>query len=91
MATDVKPPVQSAAKRDQCDELRIFAPQASGKYLQVSRSVAFPSLAADEIFEWVSRSQDRPETGWIKDLRRWVRETLGPRRQAGPAQPPEEP
>jgi hypothetical protein len=46
-------------------------------------SVAFPYLKAAEIFDWVARPRAANDSAWLKELRRWVRETLAPRR-AGP-------
>ena len=68
-----------------CDEkrLEILVRQANGRYAVAESSVAFPFLKGTEIFAWVSRSVTDPETAWLKELRRWVRETLTPRR-AGP-------
>ncbi|MBV8269522.1 MAG: hypothetical protein JO252_24630, partial [Planctomycetaceae bacterium] len=39
-------------------------------------SAAFPFLAPGEIDEWVRRPQTVPETEWLKEVRRWVRDTL---------------
>ena len=64
-----------------CDEdcLRILVLQANGRYVESETSVAFPFLTAAEIFEWASRLQIVSETDWVKDVRRWVQETLIPR------------
>jgi Uma2 family endonuclease len=65
-----------------CDEngLRILIRQANGRYAESSASAAFPFLTAVEIFSWVGRPQTVPDTQWVKEFRRWVRETLIPRR-----------
>jgi Uma2 family endonuclease len=61
-----------------CDEvgLRILVLQANGRYAKAEASAAFPFLAAAEIFDWVRRPQTVSETEWVKEVRRWVRETL---------------
>jgi Uma2 family endonuclease len=61
------------------DALHILALQANGRYAERVQSMAFPFLSAAEVFGWVSRPQVGSETDWIKELRRWVRETLVPR------------
>jgi Uma2 family endonuclease len=61
------------------EALHILALQPDGRYAEVPNSVAFPFLAASEVFGWVSRPEAGSETDWIKELRRWVRETLLPR------------
>jgi Uma2 family endonuclease len=63
--------------------LRVFVLQANGRYAPSESSAAFPFLKSAEIFDRVSRLVDAPDTEWVKELRRWVRETLVPRR-AGP-------
>jgi Uma2 family endonuclease len=67
-----------------CDSesLRIFVRQANGRYTTSESSAAFPFLKASEIFDWVTRPV-RSQAAWLKELRRWVREVLAPRR-AGP-------
>ena len=64
-----------------CDSesLRIFVRQANGRYKTSESSAAFPFLKASEIFDWVTRPM-RSEIAWLKELRRWVREVLAPRR-----------
>jgi Uma2 family endonuclease len=64
-----------------CDEdcLRILVLQANHRYVESETSAAFPFLTATEIFEWASRIQIVSETDWVKDVRRWVQETLVPR------------
>jgi Uma2 family endonuclease len=61
-----------------CDEeeLRILVLQANGRYAKAQTSAAFPFLTAAEIFDWVRRPQTVSETEWMKEVRRWVRETL---------------
>jgi Uma2 family endonuclease len=67
----------------EADALHILALQPDGHYAEVPSSVAFPFLTPAEVFDWVSRPQTGSDTDWIKELRRWVRETLLPRaRQA---------
>jgi Uma2 family endonuclease len=63
--------------------LRILVLQDDGCYAEVPASAAFPFLTAAEIFSWVGRPQAEPNTEWIKEVRRWVRETWAPQR-AGP-------
>jgi Uma2 family endonuclease len=64
-----------------CDEdcLRILVLQANGRYLESEASLAFPFLTAAEAFGWASRPQMASETEWLREVRRWVRETLLPR------------
>jgi Uma2 family endonuclease len=64
------------------ESLRILVRQPNGHYASSESSAAFPFLKASEIFDWVTRPK-RSETTWLKELRRWVREVLVPRR-AGP-------
>jgi len=66
-----------------CDEnqLTILVLQPDGRYVPSERSHAFSFLAASEIHSWVSRSQDRSDTAWIGELRRWIAEVLAPRYQ----------
>jgi Uma2 family endonuclease len=68
-----------------CDEegLHILVLRANGRYAESEASAAFPFLTEGEIFSWVGRPQSVSETEWVKEVRRWVRETLAPRR-AGP-------
>jgi Uma2 family endonuclease len=65
-----------------CDvsELQILVRQANGRYIRSEASAAFPFLKAAEIFDWVARPLAGSETDWIKELRRWVRDELVPRR-----------
>jgi Uma2 family endonuclease len=68
-----------------CDEegLHILVLRANGRYAESEASAAFPFLTEGEIFSWVGRPQSVSETEWVKEVRRWVRDTLAPRR-AGP-------
>jgi Uma2 family endonuclease len=65
--------------------LRILVLQETGRYAPAESSVALPTLKASEIFAWVARPETTSDTEWIEDLRRWVRETLIPRRVGPPA------
>jgi Uma2 family endonuclease len=67
-----------------CDEneLQILARQDGGRYARSESSPAFPYLNATEVFEQVSRHIEMSDIDWVKELRRWVRETLVPRRAA---------
>jgi Uma2 family endonuclease len=61
-----------------CDDkrFRILVRQANGRYAEAGASAAFPFLSPGEIDEWVRRPQTVPETEWLKEVRRWVRDTL---------------
>lgn len=59
--------------------LRIFLLGANRRYAESPTSASLPFLSAKEIFTWVQRPQTVSETEWLKDLHRWVRETLIPR------------
>ncbi len=65
-----------------CDEeeLQILVRQANGRYTRAESSAAFPFLKATEVFEWVTKPETATDTEWLKELRRWVRDTLAPRR-----------
>jgi Uma2 family endonuclease len=67
-----------------CDEveLEILVRQSNGRYARAESSAAFPFLKATEIFAWVTKPEAASDTEWATDLRRWVRETLAPRRAA---------
>jgi Uma2 family endonuclease len=65
------------------DELLIYERQANGRYTRLESGAAFPFLKAAEIFERVTRPETTSDTGWVRELRRWVRDTIVPRR-AGP-------
>jgi Uma2 family endonuclease len=66
-----------------CDNLRlrILLLQENGRYAESPTSAAFPFLTAAEIFEWVSRPGVDDDTEWMLEVRRWVVETLAPRRE----------
>ncbi len=51
------------------------------KYAVSDVSPAFPFLKAEEIVDWIRRPEAdlRGDVGWIKELRRWVREAVVPR------------
>jgi len=71
-----------------CDDeaLRILTLRPDGRYEQAEASLAFPFLTTAEIFEWVTRpTNDRPETDWLKALRRWVAGPLAERARAARA------
>jgi Uma2 family endonuclease len=53
-----------------------------GRYAPAESSASFPFLKAAEVAEWVMKDQDADDLDWVKALRRWVRETLVPRREA---------
>jgi Uma2 family endonuclease len=76
-----------------CDdaETQILILQPNRSYSVSPASAAFPFLAADEIQSWVQRPQTVSETEWIKDLRRWVRETLLTRARSHVAEVSEQP
>jgi len=61
-----------------CDEseLVILILQPSGRYAPSARSAAFPFLAADEIYDWVTRPETDSDTEWVTELRDWVKDTL---------------
>jgi Uma2 family endonuclease len=65
------------------DALQILSLQPDGRYAEVPNSRAFPFLTAAEIFGWVSRAHDGPETEWIAQVRAWVRDVLAPRVRGG--------
>lgn len=69
-----------------CDPfgLTILVRQPDGRYAESPASAAFPFLTADEVSEWVHRPQVSSETGWRRDLRRWVAEALPARREDRP-------
>jgi len=64
-----------------CDEsrFRILVRQANGRYAEAETSAAFPFVSAAEIFAWVQRPQTVSDTEWVKEVRRWVHDTLAPR------------
>jgi Uma2 family endonuclease len=64
-----------------CDHqsVRILVLQPDRSYAGSNSSASFPFLTAAEIFEQVNRPETESETAWVKDVRRWVRETLPPR------------
>jgi Uma2 family endonuclease len=64
-----------------CDEsgLHVLVRQPSGRSAESAISLAFPFLPASEIGDWAHRPQTNSETEWIRELRRWVRETVLPR------------
>ncbi len=68
------------------DGLRILVLGPDGRYARSETSLAFPFLTAAEIFGWADRTGMASATQWIKELRRWVQETLLPRAR-GPIQP----
>ena len=61
------------------DRLKILVLEADGLYAESATSQAFPFLMAAEIHEWATRPDMPSATRWVKDLRRWVQETLLPR------------
>ncbi len=61
------------------DGLRILVRQANGRYAEAATSAAFPFLSAAEVFSWVGQPQAVSDTAWVKEVRRWVRDTLAPR------------
>jgi Uma2 family endonuclease len=69
-----------------CDQfdLTILVLQPNGSYAESEASVALPFLTAAEISQWAHRPQTESETRWLKDLRRWVSETLPGRRTGRP-------
>jgi Uma2 family endonuclease len=68
-----------------CDQeqLRILVLQANGRYASADSSMVFPFLKTSEIASWILLPREPYETDWLEALRRWVGETLVPRR-AGP-------
>jgi Uma2 family endonuclease len=70
-----------------CDEdgLQILLLRADGRYTGSDTSAAFPFLKAAEIFEQVTRPVAGSDTAWMKEVRRWVRDVLAPRRAGPPA------
>lgn len=68
-----------------CDEegLHILVLRANGRYSESEASAALLFLTVGEILSWMGRPQTVSETEWVKEVRRWVRDTLAPRR-AGP-------
>jgi Uma2 family endonuclease len=73
-----------------CEEsvFTILILQANGEYVGSETSGAFPFLNAAEILDWVTRPQTTSELEWLKDLRSWVHDTLGPRARASAGGPP---
>jgi Uma2 family endonuclease len=72
-----------------CDEaeLIIRVLQSNGQYIESESSLAFPFLASAEVCDWTRLPQTISETEWVKELRKWVKQTLKPRvrQQAGNA------
>lgn len=52
-----------------------------GAYAESATSRAFPSVSSSELLAWVRREAPAGsgDTGWVKEFRRWVRETIIPR------------
>ena len=69
-----------------CDlfELTILVRQPNGRYAESATSAAFPFLTAAEVSDWVHRPQSSTETEWLRDVHRWVSETLPARRGGRP-------
>ncbi|MBY0395908.1 MAG: Uma2 family endonuclease, partial [Thermoleophilia bacterium] len=65
------------------DGARILGLAPDGAYAESPRSAAFPEVEARQIHAWAVRSEDESETAWVRALRRWVVETVAPRRAAG--------
>ena len=61
--------------------LGLDATEPEPRYLSRSSSLALPMLHVDEIADWIDRpAPEDDETLWALELRRWVAETLVPRR-----------
>ncbi len=63
---------------DRSGSLRVLHLDGQGKYQLATASRAFPSLAAAEILSWVTSLEKEGYLPWLKRLRAWVRETIGP-------------
>ena len=59
-------------------DFTILVRTADGRYEASESSASYPFLSAAEIGDWIGRPFGGSETGWIKDVRRWVREVLAP-------------
>jgi Uma2 family endonuclease len=76
-----------------CDhhQLTILRLGKKRRYSSASTSLAFPTLTAEGIHSWVTRTQDEDDRAWAKALRRWIVEELAPRHrvwiQQNPASP----
>jgi Uma2 family endonuclease len=70
-----------------CDpvQLQILVRGARGHYASTESSQALPFPQAKEIFDRVTRPETASDTEWVRDLRRWVRDILVPRRSRGPS------
>jgi Uma2 family endonuclease len=68
-----------------CDQfgLTILVRQPDGHYAESPASAAFPFLTAAEVSDWVHRPQSVAESEWLRDVHRWVSETLAARRAGG--------
>jgi Uma2 family endonuclease len=53
--------------------LKIYQLQPDGKYLQQTRSPAFPFLPLEEIENFLARRNETDETTWIRSFRAWVK------------------
>ncbi len=62
--------------------LRILIRRANGRYSESEKGLIFPFLTAAEIYEWASRLETARDIDWIKEVRRWIQETLVPRVRA---------
>ena len=69
-----------------CDQfdLTILVRQADGRYVGSPTSASFPFLTAAEVSGWVHRPQSSTDTEWLRQLHRWVSETLPARRGGRP-------
>jgi Uma2 family endonuclease len=61
------------------DGLSFLIRKKNGRYVEAERSMSFPFLTATEVFDWVDRPGMASMTQRIKEVRRWVQETLVPR------------
>jgi Uma2 family endonuclease len=59
--------------------LRFLIRRKNGRYVEAKRSLNFPFLTSDEVFDWAARPGMASMTHWVKELRQWVQEVLVPR------------
>jgi Uma2 family endonuclease len=64
--------------------LTILVRRPDGRYAESPTSAAFPFLTAAEISDWVHRPPSTTDTEWLRDVHRWVAETLPARRRGQP-------
>lgn len=58
--------------------VKLLQPGDPATYADSKQSASFPAVPMPDVAAWIEKAYETDETTWIRNVRKWVRETLKP-------------